>query len=124
MDDLQQLYVRLRKYMFNILALFFVGWGFTPYEPIFLGLILGTTVGFINLRILVRRTVRFGDSIASGKRARPLGTLVRMAFAVMSIAIVLKFPEQFHLISFVIGLMLCYVVIMADYFVQAFKTRK
>lgn len=124
MDDLQQLYVRLRKYMFNLLAIFVLGWGFTDYKAIFLGLILGTSVGFFNLRFLMKRTKRFGEAVVEGRKARSLGMVTRMAAAVVGIAIVLWFPDMFHLISFVIGLMLCYVVIMIDFFVQAFRSRK
>lgn len=124
MDELQHLYIRLRKYMFNLLAIFVLGWGFTDYQTIFLGLILGTSVGFFNMRFLMKRTVRFGEAVVEGRKARSLGMFTRMAAAVLGIAIVLWFPETFHLISFVIGLMLCYVVIMIDFFVQALRSRR
>lgn len=123
MDDLQQLYGRLRKYMYNILAIMFVGWGLTPFKEVFLGLILGTIISFINLRILSKRIVRFGEAFEAGGRARSLGLFLRMLTAVLGIAIVLQYPEQFHLISFAIGLMVSYAVIMADFFVQAIRTR-
>lgn len=124
MLELQQLYDRIRKYLYYLLALFVLGWGFTYYETVFLGLILGTSLSFFNLRLLVKRTNRFGEVVVKGKKMRSFGMLTRMAIAVLGVAVVLWYPTQFHLIGFVVGLMIPYAVILFDFFVQAFRLRK
>lgn len=124
MLELQQLYERIRKYLYYLLALFVLGWGFTYYQAVFLGLILGTSLGFFNLRILMKRTNRFGEAVVEGKKMRSLGMLTRMAIAVIGTAVVLWYPVHFNLIGFVVGLMIPYAVILLDFFVQAFRIRK
>lgn len=47
MDQYKKMITRQRKWMFYLLALFVLGWGFTSYTSIFLGLLLGTTLSFI-----------------------------------------------------------------------------
>ncbi|MBM7714492.1 ATP synthase protein I [Bacillus thermophilus] len=114
MDDLQQLFNRHRKYILYLLAIFVLGWGFTKHQSIFMGLILGTILSFFNLWSMVRRTNQVGEAVAKGKTVRSLGTLSRMAAAVLAVLIATNYPERFHLISVVIGLMTSYVVIMID----------
>ena len=41
MPEYKLFLIRLRKYIFYLLALYVLGWGFTSYQSIFLGLILG-----------------------------------------------------------------------------------
>lgn len=88
--------------------------GFTPYQDIFLGLALGTSFSLYNLWILVRKSKQIQQAIEEGRTARSLGTVSRMAAAGLAVLIALKFPEHFHLISVVIGLMTIYIVIMID----------
>ena len=38
--------------------------------------------------------------------------------AILGVFIALEYPEYFHLISVIIGLMATYVVIMIDYFIE------
>lgn len=114
MDDLQQLFNRHRKYILYLLAIFVLGWGFTERQSIFMGLILGTVISLFNLWTMVLRTQKFGEAVLEGKKVRSLGTLSRMAAAVLAVLIAVKYPKTFHLISVVIGLMTSYIVIMID----------
>lgn len=123
MLELQQLYNRIRKYLYYLLALFVLGWGFTYYQTVFLGLILGTSLSFFNLRMLMKRTNRFGEAVAEGRKMRSFGMLTRMAIAVIGIAVVLWYPEYFHLVGFIVGLMIPYILIIFDFFVQSFRSR-
>jgi ATP synthase protein I len=97
-----------------LLAVFVLGWGFTGYQSIFMGFILGTAASLFNLWTLARRTEKFGQAVAEGKKVRSLGTLSRMAAAVLAVFIAAKYPETFHLPSVVIGLMTSYIVIVID----------
>ncbi|AYA78166.1 ATP synthase subunit I [Robertmurraya korlensis] len=124
MPEIQSIYIRQRKYIFFLLALYVLGWGFTSYQTIFLGLILGTSLSLFNLWLLARRTIKFGDAIAKGEKVRSLGMFSRMATAVLAVMITLEYPDKLHLYSVIIGLMTSYVVIMIDFFLQAFHSHK
>lgn len=119
MDDLQQLFNRLRKYILYLLAVFVLGWGFTGHQSIFMGLILGTVASLFNLWTMARRTEKLGQAVSEGKKVRSLGTLSRMAAAVLAVFIASKYPETFHLPSVVIGLMTSYIVIVIDALISA-----
>lgn len=123
MSELKGMYTRQQKYIFFLLALYVFGWGFTDYQHIFLGLVLGTSLSLFNLWLLVKKTDQFGDSLLSGRKVRSLGMLSRMAAAVLAVIIALEYPEQIHLVSVIIGLMTSYLVIMIDFFVQSFRSR-
>ncbi|MDG5471192.1 ATP synthase subunit I [Jeotgalibacillus sp. ET6] len=118
MPDLKQHFQRYTKYIFYLLSIFVLGWGFTPYPEVFLGLILGTSLSLFNLWLIRKRMERFDRAIDEGKKVRSLGTFSRMASAGIAVLIALGFPEFIHLISTVFGLMMVYFVIMIDYFWQ------
>ncbi len=118
MPDLKQHFQRYTKYILYLLSIFFLGWGFTPYPSVFLGLILGSSLSLFNLWLIKKRMERFDRSLDKGKKVYSLGTFSRMASAGGAVLIALKFPEFIHMISTVIGLMMVYIVIMIDYFWQ------
>ncbi|WP_042463561.1 ATP synthase subunit I [Neobacillus dielmonensis] len=124
MPDFRTMFNRQRKWMFYLLSIYVLGWGFTTYQPIFLGLILGTCFGYLNLWMLVRKTESFDKKVSQGKKPRSLGSLSRMAMAGIAAVIALRYPEQFNMISLVIGLMTSYIVIMIDYFYHAVNEHK
>jgi ATP synthase protein I len=115
MYQYNNLWTRSRKYILYLLAGYVLGWGFTPYQTIFLGLILGTSFSLYNLWLLIRKSKQFQKAMEEGRAARSIGTISRMAAAGLAVLIALKFPEYFHLFSVIIGLMTMYVVIMIDY---------
>src|SRR5690606_4432709 len=97
------------------LALFVIGWAFTEYRPFFGGLILGSLFGLYNFWILVRRMERFDQSISGGKETKSIGgTALRFGSGVAAAAIALSMPEEFNLISTVIGLMIPYILLLVD----------
>ncbi|HEY4551606.1 MAG TPA: ATP synthase subunit I [Bacillaceae bacterium] len=118
MGELQQLFNRHRKYILYLLSIYVLGWGFTSYQSIFMGLILGTAVSLFNHWLMVRRTEKFGDAVLAGRKVRSLGTFSRMAAAIFSVMIAANYPDTFHLISVIIGLMTSHIVIMIDYFIS------
>src|SRR5690606_16922615 len=105
MDDLQLLFYRYKKYILYLLAIFVLGWGFSHYQSIFMGLILGTSISFFNLWMMVRRMDKFGEAVLAGRKMRSLGTLSRMAAAILAVFIAVQYPETFNLMSVIIGLM-------------------
>lgn len=120
MSDLRAIYFRVRRYLFFLLSLYVLGWGFTEQKDVFAGLILGTALSLFNLWLMVRKTDQFGEAVIKGKKVRSLGSFNRMATAALAVIIAMKYPDQFHLISVVLGLMTSYIVIMIDFFKQAF----
>ena len=118
MPEYRSMFTRVRKYILYLLAIFVLGWGFTSYQEVFLGLILGTSLSLFNLWLLVKRMDRFSKQFDKGKIVKSLGFFSRVAMAILGIFIALEYPEYFHLISVVIGLMATYVVIMIDYFIE------
>ncbi|MBS4175423.1 ATP synthase subunit I [Bacillus sp. FJAT-49736] len=125
MPELQQLFNRHRKIMLFLLSLLVLGWGFTPYHSIFLGLILGTSVSLYNHWLTMRKTKRFSDAVVSEKRpAKSLGTLVRMGTSVISVLIALRYPDIFNVFSVILGLMTSHVVIMIDFIFLTIQSHK
>ncbi len=110
--------------MFYLLALYVLGWGFTSYQPVFAGLILGTSLGFFNMWLLAKKTETLGKAVTTGTTVRTLGTLSRMATAVLAVIVALRYPDIFHFISVIIGLMTYIIVIMIDYFLHSILIRK
>ncbi|MBM7551766.1 ATP synthase subunit I [Thalassobacillus pellis] len=107
---------RQRKWMFYLLATFVLGWGFTDYKTIFLGILLGSVFSFINLLQMQRKIRKSIDHAGSDQRkSYKLGTFSRLASAGLAVLIALQFNEYFHIIGVVIGLMTIYVVIIIDF---------
>ncbi|WP_173918577.1 ATP synthase subunit I [Halobacillus sp. Marseille-Q1614] len=116
MEEYQYMIARQRKWMFYLLAILVLGWGITPWQTIFLGLLLGSTISFYNLWLMQKKITRFGEESTKDKpKKRGLGTLTRMATAALAVVVTLQYEEYFHLISVVLGLMTAYIVILIDY---------
>jgi len=124
MPEFQTMFTRQRKWMFFLLSFYVLGWGFTSQQSIFLGLILGTSLSLFNLWLMARKIDKFGEAAAEGRQIRSLGSFSRMATGALAIVITMRYPDQFHLISVVIGLMTSYIVIMIDFFTHNFYSDK
>ncbi|TCN24059.1 ATP synthase subunit I [Mesobacillus foraminis] len=124
MPDIQVIFTRQRKYIFFLLSIYVLGWGFTEYKTVFAGLILGTGISLYNMWLLARRTKKFGDAVVHGTKVRSLGFLSRLAAAVLAIMIAMEYPGHVHLISVVLGLMTSYFVIMIDFIIQSLHLRR
>ncbi|MFD1362028.1 ATP synthase subunit I [Lentibacillus salinarum] len=121
MSNYRSMANRQRQWMFYLLALFVLGAGFTPYQQIFLGLLLGGAVSFYNLWLLQRKIDAFAESVEKRQSATGLGTLSRMAAAVLAVLVALQFEEYFDMVSVLVGLMTSYLVIMIDFFMSKSK---
>ncbi|AXI01135.1 ATP synthase subunit I [Sporosarcina sp. PTS2304] len=115
MQSMAEIFSRQKKSFFFLLALFALGWLVLDYRTIFAGLILGSVFGMYNFWILVRRMERFDRSIVEEKRAKSLGMGLRFASGVAAAAIALALPEEFDLISTVIGLMIPYLLLFTGH---------
>jgi ATP synthase protein I len=123
MPELQQSIKRQRKYLIYLLAILVLGWGFTSAQDIYAGLLLGTALSLYNHWIIGKRIDRFSRAAAEGRKPPSLGTVLRMGSAALAAMIALQNPDQFNLISTVIGLMTAYAVIIIDFGIQHFIKR-
>lgn len=114
---------RYLVYATNLLALLVVGWGFTTYADVFLGLIVGTTVSFINMFYLYFRVKRASEAAVNGKKAGSLGMLSRFALVGLAVLIVYQFPELIHMGGMIIGISVVYVIIFIDSFIVNLLSR-
>ncbi|WP_226679126.1 ATP synthase subunit I [Mesobacillus jeotgali] len=122
--EIQDLFIRQRKYIFTLLSLYVLGYGFTSYQSVFAGLIFGTSLSLFNLWLLARKMNNFGDSVVQGKKVRSLGSLSRLATGALAVIVAMEYPDRIDLVFTVLGLMTAYIVIMIDFFVQSFHLRK
>lgn len=121
MPELHHIYAMQKKALFFLLALCALGWGFTPYQTIFAGLAVGAFFGTYNFWILVRKMDKFDKSISEGKRVASLGTALRFGSGVAAVAIAMMWPDEIHLVSTVIGLMIPYVLLLVERIVATVK---
>jgi ATP synthase protein I len=124
MPDFREIFNRQRKWNLYLLSIFVLGWGFTSYKTVFLGLILGTCFSFLNIWLLTKKTEKFDKAFDKGKKMKSLGSLQRMATAAIAVIIAMRWPNYFHVVSVVMGLMTSYIVIMIDYFYHALHFHK
>jgi len=115
MSNFESMIARYKKGTLTMLALYVLGAVFLPYPRILYGLVLGGVISFYNLWLLQRRVRITGEKTAKGDTARGgLGTFSRMIMAAFGALIAMRFPETFHLIAVVIGIMTSYIVILID----------
>ncbi|EKN66592.1 AtpI protein [Neobacillus bataviensis LMG 21833] len=124
MPELQFKFSRQRRWMFSLLSIYVLGWGFTSYQTIFLGLVFGTSLSLFNLWLMVRKMKQFDESVSQGRKVRSLGSFSRFATAALAVVVSMRYPEQLNLISVVIGLMTSYIVIMIDFFMHSLQIHK
>lgn len=114
METLQEIHNRQRRVLFFLLALLVLGWGFTEWKTVFAGLILGSLFGLYNFWILVRKSKQYERAIAEGKKRASLGSTLRFASGIAAAAIATAMPEQFDLISTVIGFVIPYMLFLGE----------
>lgn len=118
MSEYERVVSSQRRWLLFLLGMIIIGLFVTPYRKIFLGLLLGSSVSFLNMVFLQNRVKAFGEAVVEGEGVS-LGTLVRLANAGLTIAFSLQFKNKIHIWSVVIGLVLSYIVMTIDIFVRA-----
>ena len=73
MLEFQTMFTRQRKWMFFLLSIYVLGWGFTAYQSIFLGLILGTSLSLFNLWLMARKMTSLDRQFTREKEFAHLG---------------------------------------------------
>ncbi|WP_099222568.1 ATP synthase subunit I [Listeria costaricensis] len=124
LESLIGMYHRHQKYLVIFIGLCLLGWFFTPYVHIFLGLKLGLVVGWFNYWLLMRRTQAMTKALAENRTFYGMGTTARMGSVLLATIIAVKLPDYFHLYSVMIGLGIAYAVIFLDFIVYSAYRRK
>ncbi|WP_088104387.1 ATP synthase subunit I [Halalkalibacter urbisdiaboli] len=111
-------------------ALFILGYVFTPYLAVFLGLLIGLSAGFFNLWTTYSKAKVVG-SVADkiGRRSSfsfvvaGLGFVIRIGVILISLWFAVTFPDNVDLFSVITGFALIYVIIILDMLLQIVRKR-
>ncbi|MGL4819816.1 MAG: ATP synthase subunit I [Bacilli bacterium] len=109
--------MHFQRYLRMCIVLLVIGVMGMLYPPAKLyaqGFFIGVSVGAVNLWFLMRRIRYFTESLALGGNPKGIGMLARLAVVLLALMIVMKFPEHFHILGFLIGLLTTVVVIVID----------
>ncbi|CAG9612078.1 ATP synthase subunit I [Bacillus sp. AFS018417] len=128
MIEVHELVQRQKKYMYNLLALFVLGWGFTSYKDVFLGLIIGTIFGFLSLRIVAHKTDRLLDRVTQGENVKYKATAVSTYSRLATIGLLIIFAAKYQYLiamwSLGVGLLTGYLVMIIDFLYLQYKSRE
>ncbi|MED4015925.1 ATP synthase subunit I [Sutcliffiella cohnii] len=120
MPDSKIMFFRHIRYFIFLFTLYVLGWGFTPYQEWFLGLLLGTVISFYNHWLLYKKVNKLGKIAAEGGKMMAVGTVTRMAAAVLVVLLALRLPEYLNQYGVIFGIMTSYIVIIIDSFATIF----
>jgi|SRR5690625_646495 len=118
MEEYNRLVERQRKWMIYLLVFFLVAILLTPYERLFMSLLLGYIAGYYSLRFLQTRVKSYAEAIVTEGRARSLGTFVRIAGVGIIVVFATRFPEKVHIPWLALGLGLAYIILFIDFTIQ------
>ena len=116
-DDYSLRVRRVIQWTVFVLAAIFIGWGYSPYPTWFAGLALGCLFALLSTAYTAWKVNRVGQmaiQTKGDKRRASLGTVTRFSMAVLATLIALRYPEQFHIIGMVIGLLIPSVIAWGD----------
>lgn len=113
--ELNKVFSAYLKTSIYLLALFFIGWGFTAYQRFFLGLIVGTSVAIMSMWFLKRNVEKVSNAVVEGKKVKTIGTLSRFSLAALATFSALFFERYIDIIGVVVGLMASYLVVTINY---------
>ncbi|WP_100523470.1 ATP synthase subunit I [Mycobacteroides abscessus] len=108
---------RLVQWTVYVLAGATLGWGFSAYKTWFAGLALGLLFGLLSAVFAAWKIHRVGEIAIQYKGERKkasLGMPTRFALAILATLIATRYPEYFHVIAMVIGLMIPPVIALLD----------
>jgi ATP synthase protein I len=67
---------------------------------------------------------RLGQAVIQKRKVKTLGSLSRLMLAGLAVLIAMKYPEHFHLLSVVVGLVSIYIIMLIDSLTIAIRTPK
>ena len=121
MNEYQVVTKSQRKWLRNIVLILIIGTILTLGNRTWLGLSLGGLTSYVNLLQLQRQVKQLGDVALGYKRFATAGTIFRIGSALLVVGGVYYFDINVNIYALVIGLMLKYVVILAESFIDVRK---
>jgi ATP synthase protein I len=100
-----------------ILAICFIGWGFTPSSQFFAGLILGASMALLSAVLTAWKIHKVGEQALKykgEKKRASLGMLTRFSMAILAAVIAVQYPQLFSLPGMIIGLMVPSILAYGD----------
>lgn len=101
-----------------VLALYVLGFGFTPYDVWFISLGTGSLMGLFNLWSTYRDVKKISEAAEQQKAAFPFGMVSRLATGALAALLFIRFPDVFHIAGLAGGIMTPYAVILFHSFMQ------
>ncbi|MGD6960829.1 ATP synthase subunit I [Fictibacillus phosphorivorans] len=119
MNEFNHLIKRYLIFSYCLLTVLILSFIMGIHKLIFASLALGLAFSSINLLSMYSEIRRLNNVASQNKKFRSFSTFSRLSVAAMAILIALKFPDNFHLLSVVIGLLLIYIIIFIDFVVKS-----
>ncbi|MFB4163312.1 ATP synthase subunit I [Alteribacillus sp. JSM 102045] len=104
------------------MSVYFFGWAVMPYNKVFFSLGTGVLIGLFNLLSMSREVKKFGEAEGKQKRKFTFGMLSRFAAGALAAVLFVRFPEHFHIIGLVAGIVTPYVIILISSLFQIKQT--
>ncbi|WP_054637073.1 ATP synthase subunit I [Thalassobacillus sp. C254] len=124
MKDFSLMIKQYTQYTLYLTALYVLGWGFTPYETLFLSLSLGALFSLYMLWSMYRKITKLNEAIDKGKKFFTIGTVSRLALAGLLALLAIRYPDTFNIVGLVVGLMTPYILILVHALLQIRRLSK
>lgn len=114
MKTFEGIVLRYVKLTVIAIALYIIGWAFTPYKAVCISLVVGSLIGLFNVWSMYRETKKVGETaVQTNGEKRPImfGMISRLATGALIAILVIRFPETFDLVGLVLGIMTPYILI-------------
>ncbi len=113
-DDLSRRARAVAAGLLLLLAVWLLGWSVTSWKPLFLGLVVGTTVSFVNAMQMAWRIRWFFRRLnATGRKPLTAGGMAfRFAMAALAALVAVKWPQHVDLAGVLVGLVTAPVMIL------------
>ncbi|MFC7440067.1 ATP synthase subunit I [Laceyella putida] len=121
MDPLHTIRRRVVILTAGFLALLLVLWYLTPYKKMVAGTGLGLLVSLYNILYMARKVRLAGEfTVATGStKQRGTGMINRYLMVALAILVAFKYPMHFDVRTIVVGLPICYILIILLEFWEA-----
>ncbi|MGD9677953.1 MAG: ATP synthase subunit I [Vulcanibacillus sp.] len=118
LENYKRKIIRIAKYTLILEIIFGIGL-LTPYSAIFLGLILGTAVSLLNTVYAAWKVNKIGELAADINQKHKTkysstGMFTRMALSLLTIMLVLEYPQYFNLYATLTGLFITQIISAVD----------
>lgn len=119
MSNIRQTVFRQKLWMTGIIVLVIGGAAISEDKYYTLGLLIGTTFGYVILLVLHRKTVQFAEATGTDGFKRGFGSFTRLVLAVLGAFIVVR--NDLSIGAYIIGVCMVYPILLLDYLLFARK---